>query len=205
MATQLIAGAFRQHVPQSGEPPCNVQDTAVNANVSAWTEGGTIVDRLAIEPPLGGVWSVTGWSIALSGWLFHPFTVPARGKLGRIIGGVLHATPTPTGPGVTQIPWVNPAQQLPVNAFGLATIWDGSVDPVFPQSGQPLSLNLPNLSPMLFTYSLSSPITLYPGDELNVGVWVTSALVQNTILAVSNATYTVVFDDGSPTEPGWGS
>jgi hypothetical protein len=200
VAHQIITSAFRiQH--QSGTNiPWNVFDQA-NAS-SGWTAGATLIESVARQAPLGQVYSVVGWSICCTPIFAAPDPDSSPfGKLGKIVGGLVHMSPTPTDPAKLGGAWVAPMIPLPDNTSGLATVWDGSSDPMIPASGP--TIQATEFVPLTVAYSPPVPIELYPGDDIQIGLWITPSLSQNSIIAVTNASYSVVFDDGLPVQPGW--
>jgi hypothetical protein len=199
VSQQYIDSAFRVRAPVPAAFNWNVADVTVAAP-AAWSVGGTLIDRLPIQPPLGDIWSVLSWSIRISPILFVSTLSPAFGKLGRIVGGVLHAAPTAFS---TVQPWANPQQPLPNNSAGMTTMWDGVIDPLFVVG----SASYPDLvaQPLVTNFQLPVPIDLYPGDELHIGLWITPSLAQNIQIAITNAAYSVIYEDNHQRAGVWGS
>ena len=231
MGTQFIDGSFRQQTftPQasSDEIRFNLADSSPLG--STYTSGATIIDGLAIQAaPLGQVWSLLGWSITakLATLLPEPGVLPGVGPFGKIIGGLtfLNATPwdnVPVG-GLGPVnlvgnPFRTPMLPLPANSFGLSVIWDGATDTAPPVGTDPLlppeSTNTgdgflysqtPGLSPTIVNYALPVPVQIYPGETMQIGMWITPSNMQGAVFAVTDANYTLVIDDGQPQITTWG-
>jgi len=174
----------------------NIGDTAQMP--SQWSPGQTLIDDVLNQAPLGAVWSVINWAISCQAFIrTDVYPGPAFGKLGRIVGGLVHMTPT-VGP-------VSPMIPFPSNATGLATIWDGATDPVLGLCKIVGNTLQTAPTPLVGQLNLPVPIQVYPGDELQMGLWITPSLAQNAQIVIINATYTVTFDDNQPPSPAvWG-
>lgn len=197
---QTISSAFRAQTSITVSPfaPVNLTDIAQAA--SAWTPGATTIDTISIQPPLGEIWSIVAHAITLDAFMLTG--TPTYGKLGRILGGIVRMAPTIANPANANSPWTNPALPLPDNTLGLTTLWDGTSDPVV------RNINSGDATHLTGQLSLPVPITIPPGDTLQMGLWITPSLAAGVQLAVADATYAIFYDDNrSPTAPGniWGT
>jgi hypothetical protein len=192
---QFIGAAFRSQQSPLGSPSIvNLNDPASSS--VAWSSGATVIEQIAVQPPLGEIWSVLGWAITMRAFMLTGSN--AYGKLGRIVGGIVHMQPTPTDPAKNGGAWVNPQLAFPNNSTGLNVIWDGQTDPALRSIYSPY----PSSTELQGELMLPVPIELYPGDDIQIGLWITPSLAQNVQIAVAYANYTVTFDDNrAPTTP----
>lgn len=212
----------------SDQIPLTVTEYAAASTLEGWSSGGTIIENVPAQAPLGQVWSFLGWSIVLRGftmpWSMGPGAQqPAASQLGKIIGGLTFAKATPTidvanitpppgsglpGGAVTQ-PWAEPMLPIPPNTFGMTTIWDGS-DPNTPpllalETVPPTFTEAQGgLVPLITNYALPVPTQIYPGETMQMALWITPSLSTNQVIAITEAAYTVVVDDGQPQITTWG-
>lgn len=193
MASQQVSGQFRNL--DGG----NLFDPASNP-AGGWTEGASLIDTVTVQPPMTQIWSVTDWIIQFQGFIER--SQPASqcfGALGKLIGGLVVGSAVQTGNGV--VPWNNPMGALPNNLAGVALMWDGQTDPPFPDN-----TNDPGPQyPTVFANNLATPINLSVGDQLAIGMWLTSGLTTNIITLIQQASWTVIYDDGQQPVAGWGS
>jgi hypothetical protein len=158
-----------------------------------WTLGGSLVDTLELHPPLMETWTVLAWGLSFNGARFTPGpgVRPSYGKLGSLWAGLLTQTmPQTQYPTAPSVPYVVPMLPLPADLATFEKVWDGTSDPIFPDTTQSeaasggASLNLP------------SPIAVDPGSPLSFGLWLTPSLVSNTVLWIRDATVSILYDDG---------
>lgn len=230
MATRFIESSFRQQIipgADSDRIPLNVSELMAPAVATGWTEGGTIIDDLKQQPPLGQTWSFLGWSIVLTPLVLYNGGAGATGpdiigQLGRIIAGLTFTRPTPTlhdVPGAGGVffeqPWHEPMIPLPPNTFGLDTLWDGRQDTAPPTSTGgimlPPEVHIPamysaafGLQQIVHNYALPVPVEVSPGQTMQMGLWITPSNARNFALSVTGAAYNVVVDDGQPQVTTWG-
>jgi hypothetical protein len=158
-----------------------------------WTLGASLIDTLPLSPPLTQTWMVLGWAFSFNGARFVPAPGlhPSYGKLGSLWAGLLTETvPQTQYPSAPTVPYVVPMLPLPADLSTFEKVWDGTVDPVFPDrlASQAVSggasLNLP------------SPIAVDPGAPLSFGLWLTPSLVSDVLLWIRDATISILYDDG---------
>lgn len=121
--------------------------------------------------------------------------------------------------GTPLVPWALPMPNLPTNTFGMSVIWDGVTDTVPPNGGGELALppvvpmpvqlqNWPGgaagMKPLVTNYPLPMPVQIYPGQQMQFGLWITPSMATNIALGITQASYTIVVDDGQPQVTTWG-
>lgn len=203
MGQQQIITAF----PSGGPPGTPYDFVAVgdtewlNANQNGWSQGGTAIVQLNMQPPLSESWSILGWSMTWTMYLYTDLiTTPRVGRLGRLIGGISQGgSPTWLGPGSPNYFRI-PATPFPNNNDNLAVLWDGSSDP--PPAWYQTSV--PQLAPNTYSLNLASPLQVKSGDSIFAWLSLTPALAYATMTLVPAATITVAYDDGLPRIVGWG-
>jgi hypothetical protein len=202
-------------------PPNVNEDFATSGPAST---GATIIETVMAQAPLGQIWSFLGWSIVLTPYvIYDPAEGPGptiNGQLGKIVGGLTFSPATRTIENAVGIPgrdqpYVFPMLPMPMNTFGMTTLWDGRTDTVPPDGGGELMLpsivplpptyaNAHGLTPIIANYSLPVPAQIYPGEQMQFGLWITPSLAENFALAITQAAYVVVVDDGQPQLTTWG-
>jgi hypothetical protein len=199
MGQQQIVGPFR------ALDTVNLIDQCFS-NVASWSSGATLIDAVPVQPVLGQVWSIVAWSITFTGNLtVIDSTQPLFGNLGSLVGGVGVGLQPTNGVGIA---YVNPMQGFPASPVNIATMWDGNTDPPFPTvSAIPPLGNRTGPSPyttQTFSSEIPNPLDLSAGDQLSIGLWLTSSLIRNIEIVVSNASWSVIYDDGQQVTTGWG-
>jgi hypothetical protein len=229
MGTRYIDSSFRkQEIPgiSGNRIPINVTEQINPTPDTGWTRGGTLIEQVDAQPPLGEVWSFLGWSIRFTPFIRYDPTAGTAptitGQLGKIIGGFTTQNPTPTlfdqplpePPGFFAQPWHEPLLAIPANSFGLDTLWDGRQDTIPPTGTElllppevpipPMYSDAPGLTALLHNYALPVPVQIHAGERINIGLWITPSNAENFALSVTAATYVVVVDDGQPQITTWG-
>jgi hypothetical protein len=167
----------------------NAADSQTNG---VWTPGATLIDNVPIQQPLMAAWAIVAYTVRAS-ILYDANGAPFYGKLGSVVAGLVHAAPTIGSP--TQ-PWVNPAQPVPPSPAGFATLWSNDM---------PAPPNYPGPTiPVTVDATLPVPLKVWPGDSVQIGIWIQPSLAVNVCLIVVNASYRIVYDDGAP-GPGSGA
>jgi hypothetical protein len=52
--------------------------------------------------------------------------------------------------------------------------------------------------PVTVDATLPVPLKVWPGDSVQIGLWIQPSLAVNVCLIVVNASYRIVYDDGAP-------
>jgi hypothetical protein len=173
-----------------------LRDSSSNPLQSQWTNGATIIAPVGAQPGLTTPWDVIGWGVSFLGQ--HTSPNPnggGYGRLGELWGGLVLSNPTPTlGP----IPWVSPMLPFPGNLATFVKIWDGANDAPFPRAdGSTAVAGVPYVPKFTeLTYPVPLPVTMQPGDQLAIGLWLTPGLLLNTLTQVAGATWSISYDDG---------
>lgn len=211
MGQQQIAGNFRT-ADQAGAGVLlggggiNLQDAPASAT-SNWTQGGTLIDSVPIQPPLGQVYNIVSWTIAFQGfWGQTTGGAPSYGKVGSILGAVMRASqrtfpPTPTS---FNDPWTNPMLPLPNDVSLAATLWDSNQDQAFPTITAKSLAGLIPAPTITGGLVLNTPIQIVSGEQISIGLWLMPSLVANVQIWIANAQYAINLDDGQPPQGGWG-
>jgi hypothetical protein len=159
---------------------------------SEWTQGGAVFLATQAQPTLIGPWSIVGYSVAFQGIMFAPTSsLPSYGQLGSVWGGLLFNQITP--PNLAGNNWMNPMPQFPSGSALVNQLWDGTTDTQFPWA----NLATPTQPARFLTYTQPLPlaVTMQPGENLTIALWLTPSLSQNVQLLICNATYEIVYDD----------
>lgn len=184
LPVQLLSGVALQDATSATIRQCN------------WSTGAVFGQVTSTSPPLSELWTLYAWSLSAFGALGPvPGGVnmpPLFGRLGKLIAGVLINEPRAFPP-FNQ----NPYSAYPVPSSALAdTVWDGTTDPPFPQSGPTL--------PIVRTYQFTQPVDVYPSEQIAAGLWLTPMLACNTAISITSATMTIYYEASpapSPTGP----
>jgi hypothetical protein len=172
----------------ANRPGLNLSDAIGPGGDPGWTTGATLIDTLPISPPLAQTWRVLSWAFTFNGaWIVNGARA-SYGKLGALWAGLLTGGESRTN----GAPWVAPMLPLPVDLTMFQKVWDGAVDPMFPNAAQSLITAASGGA----SENLPSPIIVDSGKPLAFGVWLTPSLVANTILEIFNANVSIVYDDG---------
>jgi hypothetical protein len=191
MAQQVVNGGFR-FVNEAGLL-VNLQD--LGQGPSTWTPGSTIIDPVPLSPTLADKYSIVSWQISFQGGYFYT-AARSFGKLPKVIGGLVR-TPQQTqgaGPGALN-PFTAAALPLATDLSLLSVLWDGDQDPMFPVA--PVVGPIPSV-PTVGGLTLQVPLVIASGEGVAIGLWITPSLTQNLQIFITNATYTVNYDDGKP-------
>jgi len=128
---------------------------------------------ITAQPTITSPWTILGWSITLSMWLF-PMAGPAPGGvLGKLFGGlILGGSVTPETNAAFQ------ASSLPSDPTTINELWDGSTDAT-PPTG--VGAAFPFLTPgpqnvLTVAGQLPVPLLMAPSDKLGMGLWLTPSL-----------------------------
>jgi hypothetical protein len=166
--------------------------SANNFQSSQWTEGGAVFYALPAQPTLVGPWQIISYAIAFQGLIYQPSTALASyGLLGSIWSGLLFNQITPPNQGGS--PWQNPMPQFPAGSALIAKLWDGDGDTPFPYAQANVTMQPARF--LTFSNSLPVPVTMQPGENLTIGLWLTPSLAQNVQLLIANATFEIIYDD----------
>jgi len=188
---QKASGQFRGS-PVGGLVQVNLADLG---NQVGWQAGATLIDLLTVSPLLSQRYSILNYTITFQGSYFTGNTSPAYGRLPRILGGLVRSPQTTQGTALDdngqKVPYTTGMQQLPSDTSLVSTLWDGTVDPMFPG---PKTVE-PTI-PTTVTTSLPLPLAIDPGERIGVGLWLTPGLTKNLQLFVQLATYVLTYDDG---------
>ena len=170
-----------------------------NGVQSEWTRGANIIAGVSSQPSLMAPWTVTGWSVRFLGQLVSFANAGGYGALGEVWGGLVLGSPTPTSPGPLQLPWASPMGPFPNDLSTFTKVWDGAQSAPFPRadglSTQTATAGAPPRYSEL-TFPLPIPVTMQPGDQIGIGLWLTPALVFNTITQIRGASWSISYDDG---------
>jgi hypothetical protein len=158
---------------------------------SQWTQGAVSFFSLPVQPDLARPWSIISFSLVFIGTIYQPNSIPSYGQLGTLWAGLLFNQITP--PNYGEVPWENPMPPFPSGSALISELWDGGSDACFPFTNS-ATLTPP---PRYLTYSnpLPVPVTMQPGENLSLALWLTPSLAQNAQILISNATYELVYDD----------
>lgn len=202
MGQQLVNGQLPAQGTFNGLR-VNLADGGFSPSASAYTTGAYMITLLPAQPPIGEVWDLIGWSLSFQGGILTsaPGVFPMYGRLGRLLAGIGRGIQPTSTAGLGPI-------NLPPDLSGLDTIWDGSQDTpfqVFPDNISSAA-QLPVGTPIIKTLSLPVPVTVEPGEQIGLGLWLEPSLVQNAQIFIASANYSVMFDDGQgPPATTWGS
>ena len=157
--------------------------------ISTYTAGAVALQAVPFQPDLMSRWQLLSWSLSYLGGLLYPnSTITAYGRLGAFWAGlVLGSHTNPISPN----PWSNPVTPFPGDMSTFAKVWDGATDPPFPAVTSPTPPAYDG-----YTNGFAQPLTIQPGDQLTLGLWLTPALVQNCQTLIKNVNYTIAYDDG---------
>lgn len=188
MGQQLILG---QAPARASDGASIIDQTTPGVFTTLRTPGGQLLWPLTAQPTLAVPWTIFGWSISFQGAilaLVSPTSGPANGLLGKLFGGLVQQQTTPAPVPPNNQPFSSPPQvALPT----IATLWDGSQDPPFPQAQGGSALPT---SGYCRTVQLPQPLVLKAGDSLGMGLWLTPSLVANTRIYIYGITYTVNYE-----------
>jgi hypothetical protein len=163
-----------------------------NFQTSQWTEGGALFYAVPAQPTLGGPWNIISYGIAFQGLTYQPNTgLASYGVLGSLWAGLLFNQITPPNIGASS--WVNPMPQFPAGSALVSELWDGDTDTPFPFVNSAVVQQTARY--LSYPVQLPVPVTMQPGENLSLALWLTPGLVQNAQLMIANATYEIVYDD----------
>jgi hypothetical protein len=194
------------------QPSVNDWGLLPTVDTPIWTPGNTIYAAPAITPNISQSWKLQ--SIGFTAYMALNNTTPIYGKLGKIVGGLMLPTlsPSPSTPG-RQLgagqPYTTGAgmmEPLPDPAI-TTTMWDPGTDPLPPNrfAAPTLGFVPATLLPIQANLQLPSPIDLYDGYPLTVGLWIFPSLVATRLsigantyyeMDLFNASYTLTYEDG---------
>lgn len=189
---QRLVMQLRKALP-SGQ---NLQDGFPQTD-GQWSQGATLIDLVALTPPLTERWQILAWELSYDGSWFIPAGGNGRpyGKLGALWAGLVSSGASPTGlntPGT--IPYRQPMLSLPSDLSTLQKVWDGGTDPLFPNSSTPPAAPSGTRGA---SQNLPVPIDVDPGKPLGFGLWLTPSLTNRAYLFIWNAVVAIVYEDGA--------
>ena len=177
----------------SSYPPgqtLNAIDNLTNetGTFSGWTAGASAQDQVDLLGPLPYTATILGYAINAQLGLHTNGTDPAWGKFEKIIAAIKF--------GATQADPFFGSAPLPTDSSLISTVWDPAADSLPPS-------DLASLMPIGVEFQLPQSLPILE-QSLAIGVWLTpsllslehSGLVTNVGLAIYNAQYSVVYDDG---------
>jgi hypothetical protein len=166
-------------------------------NSFGWSSGGRLIVPLSAQPTITSPWTILGWSITFSMWLYQGTIGPVNGLLGKLYGGLLEGSVAPqVGPFL--------ASSLPSDPTSVQMLWDGSSDTTPPWApgfigGGPLVDGAQNVNTV--SQQLPVPLAMSASDRLGMGLWLTPSLgdphVAGSIGLAVRASYAIEYTTGS--------
>jgi len=164
---------------------------------SGWTVGSSIQAQVNLLGPLSTSAEIIAYSINAQMALVQMGNSgdPMFGKFGKLLAAVQF--------GVAQQDGFFSSTALPTDASLTSTVWDPAVDPLPPLRTSNTPADPALLLPVGLVYPLPQPLPIIE-QSVAIGLWLTpsllalqhSGLVVQAGLAILNAQYTVVYDDG---------
>ena len=185
---QQLQGAFPA-IP--GGQTC-LADLNSPAGSNGWTPGKQTLATTTAQATIARPWTIYGWGIRGFGVIAKNASGGANqnpyGRLGKIVAAIL---PASAASQQANQPFTPPP---PEAAPYLATVWDGSSDPLFPYFDNVNQNSFPVTGLFATTQQLPQPVGLNPAEQIAVGMWLTPSLVNNTEIIIFQATYTILYD-----------